>query len=77
MTERVPECLTCRHWYRYRERIVGECTISPHPLSHRYRGQCEICDCGLYVFGEERKVEKGQQGRYDRHDYSLLPEVAR
>lgn len=42
MTERVPECLTCRHWYRYRERIVGECTISPRPLSHRYRGQFEI-----------------------------------
>jgi hypothetical protein len=31
----------------------------------------------MYVFGEDRKVEKGQQGRYDRRDYSLLPEVAR
>lgn len=47
-------CLTCKHWKRHSDPVIGACWVVDLPLQFRWRGQHEACTEDSYQFGEDR-----------------------
>jgi len=51
-------CLTCKHWRRHADQMVGSCVVAEFPDPNRFRLQHEDCTEGRYQWGEDRPAAR-------------------
>jgi len=52
--EKERTCLTCKHWKRHADPVVGSCQLSELGGVFGLRFQHELCDINAYAPGESR-----------------------
>ena len=52
--EKERTCLTCKHWKRHADPLVGSCQLFAQPGYFGLHFQHEVCDISAYAPGESR-----------------------